>query len=76
MVKYFGQLPSLKVYTSVPLTYTFMIYYQQAEADEEADVLYRQLVVEVKGHDPEVMNSYKTFVTQAAKELDINLHDL
>ena len=53
-----------------------MIYYQQAEADEEADVLYRQLVVEVKGHDPEVMNSYKTFVTQAAKELDINLHDL
>ena len=52
------------------------IYFQQADVDGETDELYRQIVVEVKGHDPSVMQSYKTFVTQAAKELDVNIQNM
>ena len=50
--------------------------FQQADVDGETDELYRQIVVEVKGHDPSVMQSYKTFVTQAAKELDVNIQNM
>ena len=40
----------------------------EVAADEEVvDALYSQLVVEVKGHDPAVLNSYQQFLQLASK---------
>ncbi|KAH9509046.1 28S ribosomal protein S10, mitochondrial [Bulinus truncatus] len=37
------------------------------------DELYRQLTIEVKGHDTAILNSYQHFTTMAAKELGVNI---
>ncbi|KAK6182927.1 hypothetical protein SNE40_010500 [Patella caerulea] len=39
----------------------------------DPDVLYKRIFIEVKGHDPEVINSYQKFTTLAANELDIQI---
>ena len=47
-----------------------MLSHQEVDeaADEEVvDALYSQLVVEVKGHDPAVLNSYQQFLQLASK---------
>ena len=43
------------------------------EDTDEPDALYKTILVEVKGHDPTVLNSYEKFVSMAARELDINI---
>lgn len=40
---------------------------------EDVDKLYKALIVEVRGHDKAVLNSYESFVRMAANELSINL---
>ncbi|KAK7104291.1 small ribosomal subunit protein uS10m-like [Littorina saxatilis] len=51
----------------------FSSYAQAGEETEEPDDLFRQVTVEVKGHDKAVVKSYTEFVTMAANELGINL---
>ena len=41
--------------------------------EEELDDLYKRVVIEVRGHDPSVLESYETFVKQTSNELDLNL---
>ena len=43
------------------------------QSDAVEDELYKRLEVEVRGHDPAVLNSYETYVTTAAKELGISM---
>ncbi|KAK0050770.1 28S ribosomal protein S10 mitochondrial isoform X3 [Biomphalaria pfeifferi] len=37
------------------------------------DKLYRQLTLEIKGHDSAILNSYQKFTAMAAKELGVNI---
>uniref|UniRef100_A0A0L8H5P2 Small ribosomal subunit protein uS10m n=1 Tax=Octopus bimaculoides TaxID=37653 RepID=A0A0L8H5P2_OCTBM len=39
----------------------------------ELDCLYRKIHLEVKGHDPSVINSYEKFVRMAAEGLDVKI---
>lgn len=49
---------------------------EEAESMEgEQDKLYKCVEVEVRGHDPAVLRSYKWYATQAAKMLDITVGD-
>lgn len=41
--------------------------------EAEDDILFQMVEVEVKGHEPAVLQSYQWFVTYAAKELDISV---
>ncbi|PIK35339.1 putative 28S ribosomal protein S10, mitochondrial [Apostichopus japonicus] len=43
---------------------------------EEEDQLYKWIELKVKGHDNAVLDSYQTFVSSAAKELDIKFEIL
>ncbi|KAI0219107.1 28S ribosomal protein S10, mitochondrial [Lamellibrachia satsuma] len=43
----------------------------QAEDTDEPDALFKTILIEVKGHDPTVLNSYEKFVSMTAHELDI-----
>ncbi|KAK7476251.1 hypothetical protein BaRGS_00032527 [Batillaria attramentaria] len=52
---------------------SFLRQLSSVEETEEPDELYRQVTVEVKGHDKAVLKSYNQFVTMAANELGINL---
>lgn len=40
------------------------------------DTLYRRLLVEVRGHDPKVLESYATFVQMVSKNLNLNLNSI
>ncbi|KAF8568296.1 hypothetical protein P879_07347 [Paragonimus westermani] len=40
----------------------------------EPDVLYKKLVITVKGHEPAVLKSYETFVREVCDNLVLNLH--
>ena len=40
---------------------------------EVEDELYKKVEVEVRGHDPEVLKSYETYVKIAAEELGVNM---
>ncbi|CAG5114746.1 unnamed protein product [Candidula unifasciata] len=42
-------------------------------ATPNKDELYRQLTIEVKGHDKAILNSYQKFTAMAAEELDVNI---
>ncbi|OQR69976.1 28S ribosomal protein S10 [Tropilaelaps mercedesae] len=44
-----------------------------SSATDEFDKLYRNLDLEVRGHDPAVIRSYKCFILESAKHLDIPL---
>ncbi|XP_014775202.1 28S ribosomal protein S10, mitochondrial [Octopus bimaculoides] len=46
---------------------------QLSETDTELDCLYRKIHLEVKGHDPSVINSYEKFVRMAAEGLDVKI---
>jgi len=41
---------------------------------EETDILYKGLDLELKSHDPRVLDSYRKFVGEAAKELDVSIY--
>jgi hypothetical protein len=41
-----------------------------------SDELYKRLCVEVRGHDPAVLESYEKFVRLVSTELDIQLTDV
>ncbi|KAK2191941.1 hypothetical protein NP493_42g08030 [Ridgeia piscesae] len=43
----------------------------EAEDTDEPDALFKAILIEVKGHDPAVLNSYEKFVSMTARELDI-----
>lgn len=45
----------------------------QAEDSGEPDKLYKTIELEVRGHDPAVLRSYKWYAMQAAKLLDITV---
>ncbi|KAA3676727.1 small subunit ribosomal protein S10 [Paragonimus westermani] len=40
----------------------------------EPDILYKKLVITVKGHEPAVLDSYETFVREVCDNLVLNLH--
>ncbi|KAM7289099.1 28S ribosomal protein S10, mitochondrial [Ixodes scapularis] len=46
---------------------------QTMEEEEELDKLYKYVEVEVRGHDPAVLRSYKWYATEAAKMLNITV---
>ncbi|GFS21845.1 28S ribosomal protein S10, mitochondrial [Elysia marginata] len=46
---------------------------KQGLSTENQDELYRQITVEVKGHNPAVLNSYQKFTMMAAEELGVNI---
>lgn len=48
----------------------------QEEDDSEPDVLYRSIVLEMKGHDPAVMTSYLKFLEMTCKELEVKYQRL
>lgn len=48
---------------------------EQIEAPE-LDDLYKKLVVQVRGHDKAVLDSYRQFVVLTSKELNCNLADV
>ena len=45
----------------------------QVERSAGSDELYKRLCVEVRGHDPAVLESYEKFVRRVSTELDIQL---
>ncbi|XP_064622753.1 small ribosomal subunit protein uS10m-like [Lineus longissimus] len=45
----------------------------EAAGEAEEDALYKKLIIEVGGHDPEVLRSYESYVTTASKLLEISL---
>lgn len=46
------------------------------ERNAGSDELYKRLCVEVRGHDPAVLESYEKFVRLVSTELDIKLADV
>ncbi|XP_067681351.1 small ribosomal subunit protein uS10m-like isoform X2 [Haliotis asinina] len=48
----------------------------EVEDTDEVDDLYKRIIIEVKGHDPEIINSYTKFFVMAARELDIPIHNI
>ena len=68
--------------TSVILNFTILVSktcvfrVQVVEDTAEDDILYRQLVIECKGHDKAVLKSYETFVSAAAQHLEVNITDM
>ncbi|CAF0867004.1 unnamed protein product [Brachionus calyciflorus] len=44
--------------------------------ERDLDDLYKKVVVQVRGHDNAVLESYKNFVQQTSKELDVNLNEI
>ncbi|XP_022088998.1 probable 28S ribosomal protein S10, mitochondrial [Acanthaster planci] len=46
------------------------------EKPEELDTLYKSIELKIKGHDEAVLDSYKAFVSMAAKELGVTLHSV
>lgn len=53
----------------------FLCFFNKLQGSEiqEQDVLYRKLVITVKGHEPMVLKSYETFVKQVCDNLSIAL---
>lgn len=45
-------------------------------SDQELDDLFKRVVVQVRAHDPSILESYKTFVQLTSKELEINLNEI
>ncbi|KAL3873407.1 hypothetical protein ACJMK2_036530 [Sinanodonta woodiana] len=43
---------------------------------DEVDVLYRKIILEVKGHEPAVINSYTQYISMAANELGITISSI
>ena len=43
------------------------------EEKGELDDLFKEVIVEIKGHDSRVLQSYRTFVDLVAKELELDL---
>ena len=39
----------------------------------DLDELFRQITIELKGHEKAVMSSYRKFVSMVADELDVNV---
>ncbi|CAH8428767.1 unnamed protein product [Schistosoma intercalatum] len=48
-------------------------YMREGSEIQEQDVLYKKLVITVKGHEPMVLKSYETFVKQVCDNLSIAL---
>ena len=48
----------------------------KSENINEDDCLYSKVIVEVKGHDPAVINSYEKFVSMAAEGLDVKIRKI
>ncbi|CAH8428729.1 unnamed protein product [Schistosoma rodhaini] len=48
-------------------------YMREGSEINEPDVLYKKLVITVKGHEPMVLKSYETFVKQVCDNLSIAL---
>ncbi|XP_046571949.1 28S ribosomal protein S10, mitochondrial-like [Haliotis rubra] len=48
----------------------------EVEDTDEVDDLYKRIIIEVKGHDPEIIKSYTKFFVMTARELDIPIHDI
>ncbi|XP_071079710.1 small ribosomal subunit protein uS10m-like [Haliotis cracherodii] len=48
----------------------------EAEDADEIDDLYKRIIIEVKGHDPEIIKSYTNFFAMTARELDIPIHNV
>lgn len=48
----------------------------QAPAGAFLDDLYKKVIVEVRGHDPIVLDSYENFVKLASQELEVNLKSI
>jgi len=46
------------------------------ENDEDLDDLYKRVLVNIRGHDPAVLESYRKFVEMTAKELEVNLYEV
>lgn len=46
------------------------------EPKGELDDLFKRVIVEVRGHEPSVLNSYTAFVQQASNHLGINLFSI
>lgn len=46
---------------------------QEVTSAQELDDLYKKVIVEVRGHDPKVLESYEQFVKMTAQELELNL---
>ena len=42
----------------------------------DSDELYKRLCVEVRGHDPAVLDSYERFVRLVSTELDVQLTEV
>lgn len=63
------------VQTTTPIVEETTVNNTQAplESIEEDDKLFKSVTVEVRGHEPAVLESYTKFVQFASKELDINL---
>jgi small subunit ribosomal protein S10 len=45
----------------------------QVDPNAVLDDLFKKVVVEVRGHDPSVLESYENYVKMAAQELDVKL---
>ena len=45
----------------------------QVDSDAVLDDLFKKVVVEVRGHDPSVLESYESFIKMVAQELEIKL---
>ncbi|XP_005100858.1 28S ribosomal protein S10, mitochondrial isoform X3 [Aplysia californica] len=57
----------------VPRFSTQTVPEKKATDDGQKDELYRQITVEVKGHDPAVMKSYEKFTRMAASGLGVDI---
>ncbi|KAG5442335.1 28S ribosomal protein S10, mitochondrial [Clonorchis sinensis] len=47
---------------------------RDGEETAERDVLYKKIVLTVKGHEPEVLQSYQSFVQEVCENLALDLH--
>lgn len=46
------------------------------QESKELDELYKKVIIEVRGHDPSVLESYEKFVKMTAQELELNLRSI
>ena len=60
------------VLQTIPKRFSHLFDYSHGDGIEE-DTLYKNIEVEIKGHDTAVMNSYETFLKMAAGELGVNI---
>ena len=70
-----SQQKNLRYIVTSPIIYDKKEGIEKLENKPRQDRLFREIQIEMRAHQPEVLKSYSWFASTAAKELDIQVND-